>query len=182
VSGNRTEKPTPRRLREARRRGDVARSAELSAAGALAAGLLALAVTGPSATTALVRTIRAALLSATSAELDPAATLLGATLVFGRLAAPILLAAAAGGALAAALATGFAVTPGALRPRLERVDPFRGLRRLCSLGQVATALLGLAKTGVLVAVVLSWLRGAAGALAQLPRGEAAALLRGAAPL
>jgi type III secretion protein U len=182
VSGNRTEKPTPRRLREARRRGDVARSAELSAAGALAAGLLALAVTGPSATTALVRTIRAALLSATSAELDPAATLLGATLVFGRLAAPILLAAAAGGALAAALATGFAVTPGALRPRLERVDPFRGLRRLCSLGQVATALLGLAKTGVLVAVVLSWLRGAAGALAQLPRGEAAALLRAAAPL
>jgi type III secretion protein U len=182
VSGNRTEKPTPRRLREARRRGDVARSAELSAAGALAAGLLALAVTGPSATTALVRTIRAALLSATSAELDPAATLLGATLVFGRLAAPILLAAAAGGALAAALATGFAVTPGALRPRLERVDPFRGLRRLCSLGQVATALLGLAKTGVLVAVVLSWLRGAAGALAELPRGEAAALLRAAAPL
>jgi type III secretion protein U len=182
VSGNRTEKPTPRRLREARRRGDVARSAELSAAGALAAGLLALAVTGPSATTALVRTIRAALLSATSAELDPAATLLGATLVFGRLAAPILLAAAAGGALAAALATGFAVTPGALRPRLERVDPFRGLRRLCSLGQVATALLGLAKTGVLVAVVLSWLRGAAGALAQLPRGEAAGTLRAAAPL
>jgi type III secretion protein U len=182
VSGNRTEKPTPRRLREARRRGDVARSAELSAAGALAAGLLALAVTGPSATTALVRTIRAALLSATSAELDPAATLLGATLVFGRLAAPILLAAAAGGALAAALATGFAVTPGALRPRLERVDPFRGLRRLCSLGQVATALLGLAKTGVLIAVVLSWLRGAAGALAQLPRGESAALLRAAAPL
>jgi type III secretion protein U len=182
VSGNRTEKPTPRRLREARRRGDVARSAELSAAGALAAGLLALAVTGPSATAALVRTIRAALLSATSAELDPAATLLGATLVFGRLAAPILLAAAAGGALAAALATGFAVTPGALRPRLERVDPFRGLRRLCSLGQVATALLGLAKTGVLIAVVLSWLRGAAGALAQLPRGESAALLRAAAPL
>jgi type III secretion protein U len=182
VSGNRTEKPTPRRLREARRRGDVARSAELSAAGALAAGLLALAVTGPSATAALVRTIRAALLSATSAELDPAAALLGATLVFGRLAAPILLAAAAGGALTAALATGFAVTPGALRPRLERVDPFRGLRRLCSLGQVATALLGLAKTGVLIAVVLSWLRGAAGALAQLPRGESAALLRAAAPL
>jgi type III secretion protein U len=182
VSGTRTEKPTPRRLREARRRGDVARSAELSAAGALAAGLLALAVTGPSATAALVRTIRAALLSATSAELDPAAALLGATLVFGRLAAPILLAAAAGGALAAALATGFAVTPGALRPRLERVDPFRGLRRLCSLGQVATALLGLAKTGVLIAVVLSWLRGAAGALAQLPRGESAALLRAAAPL
>jgi type III secretion protein U len=182
VSGTRTEKPTPRRLREARRRGDVARSAELSAAGALAAGLLALAVTGPSATGALVRTIRAALLSATSAELDPAAALLGATLVFGRLAAPILLAAAAGGALAAALATGFAVTPGALRPRLERVDPFRGLRRLCSLGQVATALLGLAKTGVLIAVLLSWLRGAAGALAQLPRGESAALLRAAAPL
>jgi type III secretion protein U len=182
VSGNRTEQATPRRLREARRRGDVDRSAELSAAGALAAGLLALTVTGPSATAALARAIRAALLSASSAELDPAGALLGAALVFGRLAAPILLAAAAGGALASALSTGFAITPGALAPRLERVDPFRGLRRLCSLGQVAQALLGLAKTAVLVAVVLSWLREAAGALAQLPRGEAAALLRAAAPL
>jgi type III secretion protein U len=182
VSGNRTEKPTPRRLREARRRGDVARSAELSAAGALAAGLLALAATAPAATATLARATRGALLSATSAELQPAAALLGALLVLARAAAPILLAAAAGGALAAALSTGFAVVPGALRPRLERVDPIRGLRRLFSLGQVAAALLGLAKTVVLAVVTLAWLRGAASALAQLPRGDAAALLRAAAPL
>ena len=49
VSGNRTEQPTPKRLREARRRGEVAQSRELTGAAALAGGLLALAATGGSA-------------------------------------------------------------------------------------------------------------------------------------
>lgn len=182
MSGNRTEKPTPRRLREARRRGDVARSAELSAAGALAAGLLALAATAPASTATLARLTRAALRAAPSGEVEPAAVLTSALLVLARVAAPVLVAAAAGGALAAALSTGFAFVPGALRPRLERVDPFRGLRRLCSLGQVAAALLGLAKAAVLGIVAVLWLRGSAGTLAQLPRGDAAALLGAAAPL
>src|SRR5690606_23610571 len=50
MSTSKTEEPTPRRLREARRRGEVPKSRELVAAVSLFAGLAALALTAPALT------------------------------------------------------------------------------------------------------------------------------------
>ena len=61
VSGERTEAPSARRLREARRRGQVAVSAELTGAAALAGGLVAIAVAGPACARALAQAMCAAL-------------------------------------------------------------------------------------------------------------------------
>jgi len=179
VSGNRTEEPTPRRLREARRRGDVARSAELSGAAALAAGVAALAFDGPRIAGALLRHLRDGLSVAVAEGAAPEAVLRGAAIDLLRLALPIGLASLLAGATAASLMAGPSVSLEALAPRLERIDPFRGLRRLLAPEQLFRAALGVAKGVVLVALLVGWLRDTGAALAQLPRIDPVALLRSA---
>ncbi len=151
MSGARTEQPTPRRLREARRRGEVARSADLSAAAALACGLAGIAATGRGMAETLGRALQMAA-SRAGAPADPAALLSDAAWLVVRLALPPAACALAGGVLAGALQTGFGVSGAALRPRLERIDPLRGLRRLCSVHQLGRAALALVKAAVLVVV------------------------------
>jgi len=177
VSGDRTEQPTPRRLREARRRGEVARSGELSGAVALAGGLAAVAAAGPGLVTDLARLLGGGLTLAAAGTADPLAVLLDAAGAVLRLALAPLLSALVAGAAAAALQAGPGFAPGTLRPRLERLDPFRGLRRLVEPAQLVRASLGMVKAGVLVGILAVWLRGHAAPLAQLPRLGTAALLR-----
>jgi type III secretion protein U len=179
VSGDRTEAPSARRLREARGRGQVAISAELTAAAALAGGLAALALRGSACARDLARWMRAALASAPLSEPDPAAALvrswnalLGAVLVPAGCAAVCALA-------AGVLQTGFLFAPGALAPRLERLDPLRGLGHLFSWPQLAAAALGLARAAALVGIGVLWLRDAAPALAGLGRLDAGGLWRSA---
>ena len=47
MAGEKTEKATPKRLAEARKKGQVARSTDVNGAAVLAAGLAALALFGP---------------------------------------------------------------------------------------------------------------------------------------
>ncbi|ACL64091.1 type III secretion exporter [Anaeromyxobacter dehalogenans 2CP-1] len=182
MSGNRTEQPTPRRLREARRRGEVAVSRELTGAAALAGGLAALAASAPGAAAELGAMLRAALAAAGGAPASPAAALQGAAAAVLRLSLPACGAALAVGAAAAALQAGPGLSFAALAPRLERIDPARGLRRLLSGAQLAAAALGLAKSAVLAALAWGWLAGAAPSLAALPRLGPAALWRAPAVL
>ena len=181
MSGDRTEQPTPRRLREARRRGEVARSADLGAAAALAGGLAGLAVLGRGIAEALARSLRAAL-SGAAAGGDPAALLRDAAALVLRLALAPAGCALGAALLAGALQTGWCFSPGALQPRLERLDPLRGLRRLVSAGAAARAALGVAKAGVLLAVLATWAPAAAGAIASLPRASAPGALSAALPI
>jgi type III secretion protein U len=172
VSGERTERPSPKRLAEARRRGEVAVSRELSGAASLLAGLAALAAGAPSWFTALAGEVRGGLAAAVAADrADPGALLAAAATVL-RLTAPPALAALAAALAAGALQTGglWALAP--LAPRLERIDPLRGLLGLFSPARLAALALGLLKAGLILAVALHGWRATATALAQLPRSEA----------
>ncbi len=180
MSGARTEAPTPRRLREARRRGEVARSADLGAAAALAGGLAGLAVSGFGMAEALARTIRAAAAGTTLAA-EPGALLREAAVLVLRLTLPPAGCALAAAVVVGGLQTGCAFSPEALRPRLERLDPLRGLRRLLSTDQVGRAALGVAKAAVLLAVLAAWARAEAGRLAALPAASAPGALSAALP-
>jgi type III secretion protein U len=177
VSGDRTEAPTPRRLREARRRGDVAANHELTGAAALAGGLLALAAAGPPTAASLAARLRLALAGAVTATTDPGAALADAAAAVVALSLPPCAGALVAALLAGALQAGWVLSPGALRPRLDRIDPLRGLRRLCSGAQLAAAALGLVKAAVLAAVAWRWALGAAPLLAGLPRLDAPVLWR-----
>jgi len=176
VSG-RTEHPTPRRLREARRRGEVARCRDLCAAAALVTGLAALAASAHSTGAALTALVRGGLAAAALGTVPPLGALREALLQVLRLSALPCAAALAGGAAAGLLQAGGAFSLEALRPRPERLNPARGLRRLASRTQLASVALAVGQAAVLLALAWAWLRGAAGGLASLPRGSALAAWR-----
>ncbi|MBK9516583.1 MAG: EscU/YscU/HrcU family type III secretion system export apparatus switch protein [Anaeromyxobacter sp.] len=187
MSGPRTEAPTPRRLAEARRRGEVAVSRELTGAVALAAGLAALAAAGPALLDAAARLLRRGLGAALGQQPPPAAALLEAAGAVARLSALPCLAALVAGAAAGLLQSGGLLAPAAVAPRAGRLDPASGLARLVSGDRLAAVGLGLLKATLVAGLALLWARGALPALAALPRaahplsalgGVLAPLLRG----
>ena len=127
----RTEEPTPRRLREARRRGQVARSRDLTAAVSIAAAIAAIALfvvpmlaSMGAAAAGTLRTVGGAGPEAVGIDLGRYAS------IALRLSTPLLLL-----PLVAVLAAGIAQVGGlfamdAVTPKLERVDPGRGLARI----------------------------------------------------
>ncbi|HEU4408658.1 MAG TPA: EscU/YscU/HrcU family type III secretion system export apparatus switch protein [Polyangiaceae bacterium] len=134
---DKTEEPTPRRLRKAADEGDVPVSAALSGALAFWAAL-ALA---PAALGALWAWAGAALRRAPSLPPDPraaGAAALDAALALVRLAAPALLAAAAVAALAGYVQGGGTISWKKLAPDLARLSPARGLRSLASPERVSS--------------------------------------------
>lgn len=139
--------PTAKRLREAAEKGQIPRSRLFTSALVTLGGLgLTLRFSGET-TVRLVGWTRSLLLAP---ELEPTAALLQAATVLATCAAPTL-AGALGGALVATVATtgGLCFTPGLLAPKLERLDPGEGAKKLFSGRQVLDVLKGLAVAGIL---------------------------------
>ncbi|MCU0685500.1 MAG: EscU/YscU/HrcU family type III secretion system export apparatus switch protein [Polyangiaceae bacterium] len=134
---DKTEEPTPRRLRKAADEGDVPVSAALSGALAFWAAL-ALA---PAALEALWGWAAASLRRAPSTALEPAAAgaaALDAALAVLRLGGPLLVAAATVAALAGFVQSGGAFAWKKITPDLARLSPDRGLRSLASPERLAS--------------------------------------------
>jgi type III secretion protein U len=148
---SRSEPATPRRRREARQRGQVATSSDLTAAAAICSGLAALAATGDAAARTLAVGIRHGLASAAGDAVPPWAALLRCLDLVVRAAGPPCAAAALGAAIAGGLQTGGLFSLAAARPRAERLGPARGLRRLASAHRAVD--LGLA---VMKAASIAW--------------------------
>jgi flagellar biosynthesis protein FlhB len=150
-----TEEPTPRRLADARRRGEVAVSRDLVSAGATAAALGTLIVGGAAATARLVAYWRGAFSAGARGETSAASALAaGLAALIHALTPPLL--AGFGAALLIGLAqTRGLVAAGAVGPRLSRLSPGEGLRRLLSGGAAFELGKGLVKVA-LVAALVGW--------------------------
>ena len=147
----RTEEPTPRRLRQARERGQVPRSRLLSGSLVLAGGSAGAAL-GIGHATADLREWTATLLARgvpLQAALHQAVTLLV------RGGGPALAGAVLGAAVAGLATAGWAPSPAVLVPRFERLDPLAGLRRLCTWRTVAEVLRNLVSAALLLAVLVA---------------------------
>lgn len=176
--------PTPRRLREARRRGEVARSQDLLAALSLLAVALAAGVLVPAAAAALGRTA-AHFWSAPPARdwtvADGVAFLRQAALGGLGAAAPLALVAWIVVLLAGAAQAGLVFTSVPLAPRLDRLDPVAGLRRLWSRRVLVELLKAVLKVAVVGAVLVrGFLAARAELLSSLGAPPAAVLLEAAA--
>lgn len=154
----RTEPATPRRREEARGRGQVARSADLSSAVILLAAVLALQFLGRPLTGGIFASAVAVLEGLAVVDGDPAALLghfggaFGAVLLGFLPFVGIVLAAA----IAANLAqVGFLFTSSPLAPDLDRLNPVAGLGRLFSLRGLVRLVAGLLKLAA-VGVVVFW--------------------------
>ncbi|MCI0572159.1 MAG: EscU/YscU/HrcU family type III secretion system export apparatus switch protein [Myxococcaceae bacterium] len=144
-----TEQPTPQRLREARKKGQVARSRLLASAAVTLAASLAAAAVIPTG----VARLRFLAMRMLGAELIPPTEGLSEALgLLVRLAAPVLAAALVASALVSVAFVGFEVHAEHVLPQLDRINPAAGLRRLFSLESLAEVARGLA-----CVVLLAWL-------------------------
>jgi type III secretion protein U len=144
-----TEQPSAKKLRDSRKQGEFARSRLLSSAAATAGGLFGFLAFADS---------NAARLKAWTTQLftdpsgAPMAAIYEGLAILAIATAPALLGAFLG-ALAVSLATaGLHFNPDQVAPKLERVDPIAGFKRLFSLKQAAEV-----GKGLIVAAIMTWL-------------------------
>lgn len=135
TTGDKSEKPTPKRIKDARKRGQVASSRDLSmAVGSLAATGVLVASGGyllHRLSSAVVESLRhlgdQPLRDVGMQDLTPV-VLSGLTLL-AITAGPVAVAAAATGTLSAVVQTGFNVSTEPLKPNWERLSPVNGFKK-----------------------------------------------------
>lgn len=147
---DRTEEASPRRLQQARERGQIPRSRELVSMSLVIGGALGMLLLGPSLAEFLGQTMRQALQRAASPVDDQLPGLLGDALGAGAgTLLPVigLLAVAAAGA--SVVVGGWNFTVQGIEWRAERLDPLKGLGRLFSTQGLIETVKGLLKVGVI---------------------------------
>lgn len=160
--GERTEEPSQRRLQDARERGQVPRSRELTNFATMIGGSAALAAIGGSLASHLSQMMRHALVVDPQSLRDPGSMLsaLGAASssaltmllpVFGALIGLVLLASVALG--------GWNFSVQAMAPDFSRLSPLAGVKRLFGLhgaSELGKALLKCVLVGGVCAAIVSW--------------------------
>jgi len=152
---HRTEPATPKRRREAREKGQVARSQEVSTVAILAAAIAGLCLWGPTIAGRLGEFMRFSLVATESSELVPSSAigLVRAGVEESLSALSPLLAVLVVGALAASYGqVGFLFMPQAALPRLGRINPINGATQLVSIRSVVRLLVAVAKFGLIAGV------------------------------
>jgi flagellar biosynthetic protein FlhB/type III secretion protein U len=159
-TGNKTEKPTPKRLDDARKKGDVAKSREVTSTVGLIAWLaLAALVVGYAAER--IAALYGALFATvgrgwTHDGFAATARALGAQAVeLVLLAATLLIPVAAVGLLTDLLQGGPVLTLEKLKPKLEHMNPVEGVKRMFSMDNLIDVVKAVAKTALLF--LLGWL-------------------------
>lgn len=170
--GERTEQPTARRLAQARRRGQVAKSTDLSAAIDLGGAVVLLVALGGSLVASMVVTLRGVLDG--QAPGDPL-RVDGLTAagwwVAGRIAlaaVPLTLLVAVVAAVGQLIQVGWLVTFEPLRPRLDRLNPITGLKRLFSRRNLVKSAVNVGKLAIVIVVALLVVRRHIGLIPALP--------------
>jgi len=160
-SGERTQRPTERRRREARARGNVARSPDVVSSLVLLAAGAGLWWLGPNLHTSLAVLTASSLKAAPLTSLTPAdvaARLTDVALQLSAVALPILLLVVLSAALSHLVQSGILWVPAAVLPNTERVNPASGLSRLGTMNAWLRPLWGFCKLGVLIATLIVYLQ------------------------
>jgi len=157
-AASKTEEATPRRLEEARKEGDVAKSAELAQTCALAGAFAALVAGGPGMAQHLADQLTPFIAHPESMQTRGAAGVAMARQVMMVAAGPLLMvlgAATLAGAGGNVIQHGFLFTPSKLKPDLSKLSPGQGLKRLFGLDGLMSFLRSLLKV-LLVGAVAWW--------------------------
>ncbi len=167
----RTEEPTPRRLEKARQEGQIARSMEVSSVAVLLTALGALSWMGWGLMRELARLTLEAYQQVETPFLDGG----GALLLLQRwgwrgigLLMPFLLLVTAAALLAGLLQSGVQISFKPLEPKLSRISPVAGFRRLFSSRGLMELLKSLLKLAVLALIGWLFIRNRLDTLFQLP--------------
>ncbi len=165
-----TEKPTQRKRRRARREGQVAQSNEVNNAFVLLAGLGALALFGGYSFRCMAAWAASRLGNLGGLEVTPAgvANVVSDTVgVLVRASLPVMVLVGAVGLLCSMLQTGLLVVPKKIAPNLRAIDPIRGLKNIFSLSAVMRLVVAAIKFVVIGLITYFVLRGRLGWFAGL---------------
>ncbi|WP_439595297.1 EscU/YscU/HrcU family type III secretion system export apparatus switch protein [Falsiroseomonas sp.] len=170
-AADRTEAATPRRIEKAREDGQVAMSREAVGWAALAGGTLAAMLALPVTGIEMLRAMRATLERGHALEMTDAVLRLSGLGLMAVL--PVAAAAALGAVAATLLQTGGLVTAKNMAPRLDKISPLAGVKRLVSpesAMELLRNLLKLALVGAALWYALGDLHEIQAALHQAPGG------------
>ncbi|MEE4537514.1 MAG: EscU/YscU/HrcU family type III secretion system export apparatus switch protein [Erythrobacter sp.] len=171
-SGDKTEKPTPKRLKDARKKGDIAKSKDMGAAFATLAFCLLFALNAAYGAQLIAEFGSQMLEAATTGEFSDIVDHFGlraASLLIG-LSALVLGPLAAIGLAVEFLQTGPILTGEKLKPSFDKMNPVEGVKRMFGkeglVELLKTTLKVLALTAITVLVFMFTLKGIAGILQQ----------------
>jgi flagellar biosynthetic protein FlhB len=169
-AASKTEEPTPRRLEEARRKGDVAKSADFAQAASLAGAFGVLAILGGWLASNMVQQLRPFLERPDSISMQGMAGV-GVARYALMTALPVLLVVMAATALSGVagnlIQTGLIFTTEKMKPSLEKISPMAGLKRTFGPDGLMQFARSLAKVGLTCAVAWLVLSPHAGELTRL---------------
>ena len=157
MAGDKTEKPTPKRLEEARKKGQVARSADLNGAVVMLAGLMAMGAFGDD----MVGHMREVMTASIAQMADPGIVSRGGIgellLETGKhvllACAPVAVACAIAGILINVVQVGGRPHFGAAKPDPKKLNPVTGFKNIYGPNALVEGGKSLAKVGVVAAIV-----------------------------
>lgn len=153
--GEKTEAPTPRKKKEARDRGQVAKSTDLTAAGALLFAMIILNLFAPSMFNNLLNFTQKMLgYSAKDAMTVNSMQNLGSYAIhtLGYTIAPICLLFMFSAVLITLAQVGLIFTAHPLKPDLQKIDPISGFSKIFSMQSLFKLLISLLKVGLIAGV------------------------------
>ena len=163
--GEKTEAPTPRRLSEARQHGQIAKSADLTAALGLLGGLLCLRWFGSGVLASLMAFLRENLGERdplTVGQIDVIPVMMTILMTVLASAGPIVASLMVVALIANLMQVGWLFTWDPLMPKLNKLNPFSGVGRLFSSRSVVQLAINLVKLAVIGGVAWSAIRGRSG--------------------
>lgn len=160
-AGDKTEPATPRRRQEARERGQIAHSTDLTAALLLLGGLLCLRWFAPRMIAALIEVMRQNLAlpdDSAGGRLDVVAILTSVGLFTLTAVGPIMVGLVVVSLMAGFLQVGFLFTLHPVQPKLDKLNPINGLKRLFSTRTLVQAGMNVLKLALVGLVAWSAIR------------------------
>ncbi len=155
--GDKTEKATPKKRDDARKKGQVAKSQDLNGAVVMLAGLLALAAAGSAIAGRMQDVLRTALVQTATPELVEAQgvgpLLMDALAATGLAIAPVAGACLAAGVVASVIQVGFKPSLKAAAPDPKRMNPLQGIKKMFSPNALMEGGKSIVKVSVVAAIV-----------------------------
>lgn len=156
MAGERTEAPTPKRVREARQQGNVSKSQELVSVGVLLAGVLGARVIAPRLWAGLRDMLLEGLAHPQRTDFTHSTALQfgqDTGVRFFTLLLPMFALLALAGVMLNVGQTGFLLSGAGLKPKLSRVSPGAGLKRIFSPEGLVNLVKAIAKMAIVAIVV-----------------------------
>jgi len=159
---DRTEAPSSKRRRDAREKGNVAKSTEINSVLVLLMGIVALRVMSPWLFKEMSWCINHSFQMISHPVLNQNSFLVysrNALIIFLKLSLPVAVVILFAGVLANIIQVGFLFTAEPLTPKFERINPISGLQRMFSMRSIVEVIKSIVKMAIIATVAYLTLKG-----------------------